>query len=136
MSNSEGQQASRPGGQFMYTDFMATGPELNDPAVAQWQTREPRRPHLWQVSQVREKLESMGLEVRVTEDITAKYRSRALAGFNTLVEKVKEFREDTERVKWVVLEAEIWFHRLAALDSGEVNASRIYARLPLNADIR
>jgi hypothetical protein len=51
------------------------------------------------------------------------------------VEKVKEFREDTERVKWVILEAEIWFHRLVALDSGEVNVSRIYARLPLGADV-
>ena len=57
-----------------------------------------------------------------------------LVGFNSLVEKVKEFREDTERVKWVILEAEIWFHRLAALDSSEVNVTRIYARLPLGAD--
>ena len=51
------------------------------------------------------------------------------------MEKAKEFREDTERVKWVILEAKIWFHRLAALDSGEVNVSRIYARLSLDADV-
>ena len=123
----------RPGGQLMYTDLMATGPDLNSPAVAQWQTREPRRPHLWQLSQVREKLESLGLEVRVAEDITAKYRTRALAGFNELVSQVDGFRTDTERVKWVVLEAEIWLHRIAALDSGEVNVSRIYAMLPLSS---
>jgi len=127
--------AIRPGGQLMYTDFMATGPELTDPAVAQWQTREPRRPHLWELERTRNKLEAAKMEVRVAEDITEKYRKRALIGFNSLVEKVKEFREDTERVKWVILEAEIWFHRLAALDSGEVNVTRIYARLPLGADV-
>ena len=86
--------AIRPGGQFMYTDFMATGPELNDPAVAQWQTREPRRPHLWKMSRTRNKFEAAKMEVRVTEDITEKYRKRALVGFNSLVEKVKEFREE------------------------------------------
>ena len=41
----------------MYTDFMATGPELNDPAVAQWQTREPR-PHLWEMARTRNKFEA------------------------------------------------------------------------------
>ncbi len=123
----------RPGGQLMYTDLMATGPELDNPAVAQWQTREPRRPHLWQLSQVREKLESLGLEVRVAEDITQKYRTRALAGFNQMVEQVDSFRTDTSKLKWVILEAEIWFHRIAALDSGQVNVSRIYAMLPLKA---
>ena len=119
----------------MYTDFMATGPDLKNPAVAQWQAREPRRPRLWEMARTRNKLEAAKLEVRVTEDITEKYRKRALVGFNALVEKVKEFREDTERVKRVILETEIWFHRLAALDSGEVNVSRIYARLPLGADV-
>ena len=125
----------RPGGQLMYTDFMATGPEFKSPAIAQWQAREPRRPHLLQMAEAREKLEALGMEVRIAEDITAKYRKRALAGFNQLVEKVREFRKDVDRVKWAVLEAEIWFHRLAALDSGEVNISRIYARLPLDADL-
>ena len=65
--------AIRPSGQFMYTDFMATGPELNDPAVAQWQTREPRRPHLWEMARTRNKFEAAKMEVRVTEDITEKY---------------------------------------------------------------
>jgi len=125
----------RPGGQLMYTDFMATGRDLKNPAVAQWQAREPRRPRLWEMARTRNKLEAAKMEVRVTEDITEKYRKRAFVGFNALVEKVKEFREDTQRVKWVILEAEIWFQRLAALDSGEVNVSRIYARLPLGADV-
>ena len=125
----------RPGGQLMYTDFMATGPDLKKLAVAQWQAREPRRPRLWEMARTRNKLEAEKMDLRVTEDITEKYRKRAFVGFNALVEKVKEFREDTEHVKWVILEAEIWFHRLAALESGEVNVSRIYARLPLGADV-
>jgi len=69
--------AIRPGGQLRYTDFLATGPDLKEPAVAQWQTREPRRPHLWELARTRKKIEAAKIEVRVTEDITDRYRKRA-----------------------------------------------------------
>ena len=126
-------KALKAGGQLTITDFMLATDSVS-PAVEQWLDSEPVRPDLKTAADTRAELESLGLEVRVLEDISDEFSASTRAAFATMAHQLRldaaehgEVNED--RQNWVLSEGGLWLRRLAALASGEVRLYRIYARL-------
>lgn len=124
--------ALKGGGQIVFTDYLLRAKGLeNEEVVARWVESEPITPHLWAVEEVVACLRSLGMEVRVTEDISDEYRATIIEGMKALEDKRRDIHKlDKELAQLLVDEAELWAHRVAALDSGHVRVYRIYARKP------
>ncbi|HYM32589.1 MAG TPA: class I SAM-dependent methyltransferase [Candidatus Cybelea sp.] len=122
-------KALKPGGQFMLSDYMLAG-DSQGPATAAWSADEPVAPHLMPIAKTRAALEGLGLQVRVVEDVTAEFRSAALAAFATLADRIKSGEISEGMRPWALCEGDLWSRRLTLLASGEVKMIRLYARLP------
>lgn len=125
-------ESLKNGGQIVFTDYLLREPGLDrEPHVARWIESEPAQPHLWAISEVVHFLRTMGLEVRVTEDVSDEYRRTILVGMAALQEKRKHIHKLEKKVaEALVEEAELWARRVEVLDSGHVRVYRIYARKP------
>ena len=122
-------KALKPGGQLMLSDFMLAG-EAPGAAVEAWGAKEPQPPHMLSVPAMRTALEELGLQVSITEDVTAEYRSAAISAFANLAERMTSGEIGERMCPWAICEGELWSRRLAVLASGEVKLIRLYARLP------
>jgi len=125
-------ESLKGGGQIVFTDYLLREPGLDrDPAVVAWLEAEPVRPTLWSVEEVVHYLRTMGLEVRITEDVTQDHRAQILEGMSALQEKRKDIhRLDKSVADVLIAEAEHWARRVAVLDTDAVRVYRIYARKP------
>lgn len=122
--------ALKTGGQLVFTDYLLREPGLEEEdAVKRWVATEPVTPTLWSVEEVVHYLRSLGLDVRITEDVTDEYRAEVLVGMTTLQERRREIHKlDDATAELLIAEAEMWAARIAALDSDCVRVYRIYAR--------
>jgi len=122
-------KALKPGGQVTMTDYMLVGDPNSDEYQA-WLASEPFTPDLLTPAVTRSRLEELGLEVRVLEDLTDEYRAAALSAFADYAEKIRNEAPDEYKSAWALSEGELWSRRLAILQSGVVKLYRLYARLP------
>ncbi len=118
-------------GQLLFTDFFAAQADASGPATEVWVAHEPKKPVLWSVDKTNEVLKECGFEVRITEDLTGRYRERVIAGFSRLLTEMETTSLEPMLISWLIAEAEYWARRIAVLDSGEVKVFRVYARIPL-----
>lgn len=115
-------------GQVVLTDFMLADPSRADsPAIKAWRESEGVPLYLWTVEQYAAAFKQEGLEVRVTEDMTAAFRSMVLRGWADLTSATDGASLDPELVHALVDELERWTRRVAALESGDVKLVRFYA---------
>ena len=122
-------KALKPGGQVTMTDYMLVG-DANSEDYQSWLAYEPVTPHLLTPALTRARLEELGLEVRVLEDLTDEYRAAALGAFGEYAEKIRGEAPDEYKSAWALSEGELWSRRLSILQSGVVKLYRLYARLP------
>jgi cyclopropane fatty-acyl-phospholipid synthase-like methyltransferase len=115
-------------GQVVLTDYMLADPSrAESPAIKAWRDCEGVPLHLWTVEQYAAAFKQEGLEVRVTEDMTAPYRSMVLNGWAALTAATDGASLAPELVRALVDELERWTRRIAALESGDLKLVRFYA---------
>jgi cyclopropane fatty-acyl-phospholipid synthase-like methyltransferase len=113
-------------GQIMFTDFVVRGSKLETDAVTQWRDAEPSL--IWPVSadDYANLAAQLGLDMRICEDMTDKYRNLIMRGWGQFMEILKEKRLVPKTMLNVVEEAELWANRVKAFDSGDVRMYRFH----------
>ncbi len=115
-------------GQLVITDYMlADAAAADSPAIQAWRESEPVPLHLATADAYAKLLAGAGLDVRVTEDMTAGFRSMVLQGWSGLTTATQGATLDPELVVALVDELERWTRRIAAFDSGALKLVRFYA---------
>ena len=96
------------------------------PELAAWAALQPRAPSLWSLRQYSDCFLSLGLELRVPEDISAAYKSWIVDGWTRLLRTVDLRSLPRDHRLAVVAEAERWAPTVAALDSGALRMYRFH----------
>lgn len=120
----EGLKAHCP---FLFTDYFVTKGREDDPAVRKWLEAEPATVYPWNVETAQETLRQTNFELRIVENISATVRSDIFAGWAGFVRGCEETGIPPQLLETVLEMAELWGHRVAAIDSGAVAAHRIVA---------
>jgi len=116
----------RPRGQLLLTEFVAEPALAGRPELAAWASLQPRDPSLWSLRQYSDCLLSLGVELRVPEDISAAYKSQIVEGWMRLLRTVDLRSLPRGHRLAVVAEAERWMPTVAALDSGALRMYRFH----------
>ena len=106
-----------------------TGP---GPVAQAWIESEPEatRPHPWPAQALAALLDSLNMEVRPIEDLTADYRRWVMQGFMKFLSSLSK-AELKDISQELVSEVEYWTARINAIDAGELKAVRLHAiKLP------
>ena len=124
MAVQEGLKAHCP---LLFTDYFVTKGREDEPAVAKWIEAEPAPVYPWSVIAAQESLCQSNFELRVVEDISATVRRDIFAGWATFVQGCEKTGIPADVLDTVLELAELWGHRVAALDSGAVTVQKIVA---------
>lgn len=117
----------KPDGQLIFTDFVLPGSGTESPKVEAWCAAETPTPMPWCEQRTVEKLSSLGLEVRLAEDVTATLRNLVTGGWKRLMEILSDGDFDQSLLPAVLAEVEMWSQRMALFDSREMRCYRFYA---------
>ena len=124
------EQAIKPGGQLLFTDYVLDGRGTLGPAVLAWMANEPAEPHLWTLDRLGEALQQRNFDLRITEDISDTHRALILQGISGLTERLARVSLSPRAKLAVVEEVELWARRVAALSEG-IRLYRFYALKPV-----
>jgi ubiquinone/menaquinone biosynthesis C-methylase UbiE len=115
-------------GQMVLTDYvLADDSKADSPAIRAWMACEPAPLSLGTAEQYAQAFKQLDFDVRVSEDMTAGYRSMVLKGWAGLTAATEGASLDPELVKVLVDELERWTRRIAALDAGDLKLVRFFA---------
>jgi cyclopropane fatty-acyl-phospholipid synthase-like methyltransferase len=112
---------------LLFTDYFVTKGHEDDPAVAKWIEAEPAPVFPWSVIEAQESLCQSNFELRVVEDISASVRRDIFAGWDSFVQGCEKTGIPSTVLDTVLELAELWGHRVEALDSGAVTVQKIVA---------
>lgn len=124
-------RAMKPGGQILFTDYVLTDQATDNPAVAAWLESEAPPAYPWTPTQYVETMESLGFDVRITEDLSAVHRGMIVAAWDSMAGWIKpkgKAEEDTQEA--IIREGEIWQNRVKAIESGGLAVYRFFALAP------
>lgn len=119
-------------GELMFSTIVlpdTTGP---GPVAQAWIDSEPEaaRPHPWPAQALAALLDSLNMEVRPIEDISADYRRWVMEGFMRFLSSLSK-TELKDIAQELMREVEYWTSRINALDAGEIKVVRLHAiKLP------
>jgi SAM-dependent methyltransferase len=116
----------RPRGQLLLTEFVVEPALAARPELAAWAALQPREPLLWSLRQYSDCFLSLGVELRVPEDISAAYKRQIVDGWQRLLRTVDLRSLPRGHRLAVVAEAERWMPAVAALDSGALHMYRFH----------
>ncbi len=122
-------RALRPGGQLVLT-MLATASALNlaDQGVKRWAKLER-----WNATEipsavaVTRMLGRVGLDVRVTEDISTRHMDNAMLGWRVLLRDLEAHKPSRSQAVQLVAEAELWLLRRRLIRSGGLRMMRWHA---------
>lgn len=121
-------QALKPRGQFLFTDYMlADHAAAESETVKAWVAAEPAPVDLWTIDDHTRLLADEKLDVRVTEDITDSFRRMAVGAWANLTAATEGATLAPELKACLVGEFDRWTRRIAAFDSGHLKVFRVYA---------
>jgi cyclopropane fatty-acyl-phospholipid synthase-like methyltransferase len=118
--------ALKADGQLLFTDFVLTEPGAEDAAVKAWQDNEAEAPILWAIQQVTEALTSLGLEVRISEDISDRYQRVVQEEWARLLDMVRRNELPRRLRNYLNEAAELERYRMAALGGGSLRVYRFH----------
>jgi SAM-dependent methyltransferase len=122
------EQALKPRGQFLFTDYMLADREkAGSEPIKAWLEAEPAPVDLWSLDDFTRFLADEKLEVRVTEDVTDDFRRMVIAAWAELTASTTGAALTSELKACLVSELERWTRRIAAFDSGDLRVFRVYA---------
>jgi ubiquinone/menaquinone biosynthesis C-methylase UbiE len=120
----------RKNGALAFTDFVLAEPDQNEGSVMdQWHKTEPVPPQPWSIGEYRGRLESLNLRIVEFEDDTEFYRKMVLQAWQDYADGLEQVLFDEGLVDALMREAELWLHRVRALESGQLKVLRVHARL-------
>ena len=128
-------RALRPGGQLVLIELTATTP-LNpaDPAVSRWSALEKRDPaNMVSGVSVTRMLGRVGLDVRISEDISDRHMEHAMLGWRIMLRDLRDQKPTPHEALQLVAEAELWLLRRRLIRDGRLRMMRWQAisRVPI-----
>jgi len=121
-------QALKPFGQLVLTDFVLDRAAGERPELEAWTALQKYKPQLWTLAQYTDCFKSLGFDLRIANDVTADYRRMMLNGWKEFInrDEIKQLR--ASQASTVIDEIERTIKIMAALESG---ALRFYYFLAL-----
>jgi len=120
----------RQKGTLSFTDFVLAEPDQNEGTVMdEWHDSEPLTPKPWSLEEYRSVLTSLNLNVTELEDDSDYYRELVLHAWRNYVDGLEDITFDRTIVDALMQEAQLWLHRVRALESGQLCLMRVFARL-------
>ena len=117
----------KDGGEFLLTDYVLRKEGGKSEAIDRWIDGERDPVYPWSVEKYEEMFQELNLELRVTEDMTETHRELVLGGWHRFVRALSAAKMPPPVLLSAVEEAELWAHRVAALESGDVALYRFVA---------
>ncbi len=114
-------------GQLLFTDYVLAKPGSRSEAQTKWIDLEPRKPHPWALSDYKEALSNLQLEIRVTEDVTSAFRAMVVKGLSKYIQSTPPGSVSGGAAPTLVDEVELWIRRVQALDDGFLKVCRVHA---------
>jgi len=127
------EKALKPRGHLLFTDYVVSGSASRGRDFDSWSKHEPVEPHPWTVEQYVEALQRRGMDIRITEDVSALHEELILNAIQVFVKHLETVAPDRATKITVVEEVELWARRVAALNAG-LRVYRFYALKP--AEVR
>ena len=119
----------RQGGVLAFTDFALAEFDQNEgPVMENWDRTEPFRPQPWSVDEYQDHLDVLRFDVVNFEDDTDKYRSLVVNAWKRIAEGLESEGLDRAYVDALISEAELWPHRIRALESGQLRLLKVTVR--------
>ena len=116
----------RPG-QLLFTDYVLASEGGPRNEVEAWAKVDPEPIHLWTVAQYEALFAELGLEHRISEDISDSIKARPVKGWERFISAQKRRGAGDHLAPLMVREIEIWTRRASALQSGQLRAYRFFA---------
>ena len=130
-------------GQFFIIDFVVTDKGKASPRIAEWNEADEEASHFWSREEYTAAFAEAKLDLRVTEDQTARYCEMIAEGFRGLKKNMDNLlatETDTDRqselLRALAFESNRWAVRAEALQSGDIAVLRFSGLNPLQAGIR
>ncbi len=120
-------EALKRPGQLLFTDYVLASEDGPRSEVEAWTKVDPEPIHLWTVAQYEALFAELGLEHRISEDISDAVKARAVKGWEQFINGQKRGGAGHHLAPLMVREIEIWTRRMAALQSGQLRAFRFFA---------
>ena len=117
------EDAIKPGGYFLFTDYVLSDESSDSEAVRTWRDEDPELGELWTTKQYVRALKDQKLDVPTTEDITAGMTNAIKRAWAQYIENL----EGEEMGEVAKAESEMWNRRLRALESGDLRVVRFQA---------
>lgn len=83
--------------------------------------------HSWSLVEAKKMLTETGFDLRVIDNMTAQFRSDIFEGFAQFVSAHERARIPHELLEPLLEFAELWGHRVAALDAGVIEVYKLVA---------
>jgi cyclopropane fatty-acyl-phospholipid synthase-like methyltransferase len=119
-------EALKDRGQFLFTDFVKAEKVSDPKALSAWIAAEPVKPELWSVKEYDIALSRLKIEIRITEDITDKFRAIVMKGWSNYLATATKAGISDQMTAVLVSEVELWARRVKAFESGDLRVCRIY----------
>ncbi len=117
----------KPRGQLLFTDLVLAQPGQSSKALSMWKEFEPETPHVWAVQDYKQALAELHLDIRVVENMTEQYHKMVTKAWGDYIKLVKKRGVAPEDSIALVNEVELWSRRIQAIDSGDLQVTRIHA---------
>lgn len=117
----------KPGGHLVFTDYILGDLRSQSAELEEWKKSERLTPHVWSLTDYRELLKELRLDIRITENLTPRIVKTIKQGWTDFMERGKENGNIQEMGDLVMREAELWMRRLHLLESGELMIYRFHA---------
>ena len=111
-------QAMKPSGQLIFTDFVRDRAAGDRPELAAWEAASRQKPQLWTAAQYTDCLKSLGFDLRIVTDVTAEYRRMILLAWRGFLESGELKHLRGARAAPVIDVVEEDLRTVAALSSG------------------
>ena len=126
----------KPGGQLVLTELTAAAPlDRLDPTVIRWSALEARDPADVPLGiSVTRMLGRVGLDVRVSEDISTRHMEQAMLGWRVMLRELRDRKPTRQEAIQMVSEAELWLLRRRLIRNGKLRMMRWHAmsRVPIS----
>lgn len=116
-------------GTLAFTDFVLAEHDQNEgPVMADWQETEPMRPLPWSLSEYRKELEALNFELVAFGDDSDRYRELVLRAWRQYADGLDQVTFDRTLVDALIQEAQLWLHRIRAIESGQLRVLSVVAK--------
>ncbi len=113
-------------GQILITDFVRTTQAESSPDIEIWSAYEINQPVLDTVEDLTGRLEKLGIDVRVSEDMSAIYCQEIAMSLREFSSTMNSDPVPEDLKPWVLWEVDYWARRAEILQGGDIAIYRIH----------